>query len=317
MKLNKPITVQEASDILDISFVGDGQRLIHGINEIHKVEAGDLTFVDIEKYYTKSLTSAATIILINKEVDCPEGKSLLISDNPFNDYKKLVNKFWVEEDVPQNGELIHKQAEIGAGTKIFPGVYIAPDVKIGQNCIIHPFVSIHNGSILGDRVEIKSNTVIGGDAFYYKGDGVQFEKWPSCGRVIIHDDVHIGSGSTVDKGVSGDTIIGKHTKIDNQIHIAHGVEIGERCLFAAKTGIAGKTIIEDDVTVWGQVGIIKSIRIGAKSTILSSSLVTKSLKGNATYYGNPAREVSVVYKEMAAARQLPEWMKKVDNELTD
>jgi UDP-3-O-[3-hydroxymyristoyl] glucosamine N-acyltransferase len=315
MKLDKNISVKEASEFLGISYAGDGERMITGINEIHKVVEGDLTFVDIEKYYQKALHSDATIILINKKVDCPEGKSLLVSDNPYRDYKRMVHKFWKEEEVPANNEMIHPEASIGEGTKIFPGSYIAPEVSIGKNCIIHPLVSIHNGSIIGDNVIIKSNTVIGGDAFYYKGDGSQFDKWPSCGHVIIHDHVHIGSSCTIDKGVSGDTVIGKHTKIDNQIHIAHGVEIGERCLFAAQVGIAGKTIIEDDVTVWGQVGIIKSIRVGAKATILSTSLVTKSVKGNATYYGNPAREVSRVYKEMAMLKQLPEWMKAIDEKI--
>ena len=312
MKLNSPITVKEVSEMLGISFVGDGERLITGINEIHKVEKGDLTFVDIEKYYNKALKSAATIILMNKEVECPEEKSLLISNNPFSDYKKIVNAFWKIEDMPEKVEMIHPEAKIGKGSKIFPGVYIAPDVKIGKDCLIHPFVALHNGTILGDRVVIKSNTVIGGDAFYYKGDGTQYEKWPSCGRTIIQDDVHIGSSCTVDKGVSGDTIIGKQSKLDNQVHIAHGVEIGERCLFAAQVGVAGKAIIEDDVTVLGQVGIIKAIRVGAKATILSTSLITKSIPGGKTYYGNPAREVKIVYKEMAALRNLPDWMNKLN-----
>ena len=305
MKLNEHLTVAEAAVFLNAKFAGTPDRLITGVNEIHKVEAGDLTFVDIEKYYTKALTSKATIILINKEVDCPTGKSLIISDNPFRDYCKLVLKYWVKEHIPNKEYYIAPDAIVGEGTQIYPNAYISNGVTIGKDCIIHPNVVLHTGTVLSDRVVIKANTVIGGDAFYYKGYGSYFEKWPSCGRVILHDDVHIGSCCTIDKGVSGDTIIGKHTKIDNHIHIAHGVEIGERCLFAAQTGIAGKTYIGDDVTVWGQCGIIKDIKVGKGAVILSKSLVTKSIKGDTVYIGNPARESKKYYKEMAFLRMLP------------
>ena len=242
MKLNAQLTVAEAANFINANFAGSPERFINGINEIHKVEDGDLTFDDIEKYYSKAINSKATIILINKEVECPEGKSLIISDNPFRDYCKLVLKYWIKEEVPNKGYYKAADAVIGEGTQIYPNAYISNGVVIGKDCIIHPNVVLHTGTVLGDRVIIKANTVVGGDAFYYKGYGSYFEKWPSCGRVIIHDDVNIGSGCTIDKGVSGDTIIGKHTKIDNLIHIAHGVEIGERCLFAAQTGIAGENI---------------------------------------------------------------------------
>jgi UDP-3-O-[3-hydroxymyristoyl] glucosamine N-acyltransferase len=314
MKINKPLTLKEAAIFLGIKYIGAPEMLILGINEIHKVEPGDLTFVDIEKYYHKALNSNATFILINKDIECPLGKALLISDNPFKDYCKLVLKYWVEEKVPNTGYYIAPDAIVGEGTKIYPGACINNGVVIGKNCIIHANVVLHTGTILNDRVEIKANTVIGGDAFYFKGYGTHFDKWPSCGRIIIHDDVHIGSCCTIDKGVSGDTIIGKHTKIDNHIHIAHGVEIGERCLFAAQTGIAGKTIIEDDVTVWGQCGIIKSIRVGKGAVILSKSLVTKPLEGNKVYTGNPAREKNVSYRELAALRMLPKFLEEINSE---
>lgn len=311
MKIIPPIKVSEAASFLGLRWKGKEDLLITGINEIHKVESGDLTFVDLNKYYGKSFESKASIIIIDKEVECPEGKALLISDDPFHDYCKLVFKFWNKEEVPNTGYYIAPDAIIGKGTLIYPGACINNGVKIGKDCIIHPNVVLHKDTILGDRVIIKANTVIGDDAFYYKGRGTHFDKWPSCGRVIIHDDVHIGSCCTINKGVSGDTIIGKHTKLDNHCHIAHGVEIGERCLFAAQLGVAGKTYIEDDVTVWGQCGIIKDIRVGKGAIILSKSLVTKSIRGNKVYTGNPAREKKVAFKELAALRLLPQFMEEV------
>ena len=317
MKLQKYISVAEVSEIINASIKGNPDILIKGINEIHKAEKGDIVFVDNEKYYKSTLESDATVIIINKEAEVPEGKALLICDSPFHAYKKLVKMFMIEEKVPQESYYQDCDSEVGDGTKIFPNVFISNNVKIGKDCIIHPNVVIHSNTIIGDRVIIKANTVIGSDAFYYNKIDDGWEKWPSCGRVIIADDVHIGASVTIDKGVSGDTIIGKHSKIDNQSQIAHGVVIGERCLLAAHAGVAGKTIIEDDVIIYGQVGINKAIRIGAGAVILAKSAVSKSLKGDRVYFGIPAREVQVVNKELASLRSLPDMMKRFEQFVKD
>lgn len=313
MRLENPITLKNLADILNIKSVGSDDHIVSGINEIHKVEQGDLTFVDIEKYYDKALNSAATTILINKEVSCPEGKALLISEDPFSDYNKLV-KFFRPFQAAEN--MIANDFLVGIGTRIQPGVFIGNHVKIGKNCIIHANVTINDYSEIGDNVIIQPNAVIGGDAFYYKTRKAPtgyFEKLESCGKVVIENDVEIGSGCTIDRGVSGITRIGSGSKLDNMVHIAHGVVLGKNCLLAAQVGVAGKTIIGDEAVIWGQVGISKDLKIGDKVTILATSAVSKDLEGGKTYFGAPAEEARNVWRRMAALRNLPEMMEQLKN----
>ncbi|MEX0811695.1 MAG: UDP-3-O-(3-hydroxymyristoyl)glucosamine N-acyltransferase [Chitinophagales bacterium] len=314
MQIKKPISLKALAEILDLKYIGSEKHMITGINEIHKVERGDLTFVDVEKYYSKALNSAATTILINKEVECPEGKALLISPNPFSDYNRLVQHFSPFEPASQ---MIAESATIGMNTIVQPGVFIGNHVKIGKNCLIHANVTINDYSEIGDNVIIQPNTVIGGDAFYYKtrkAENGYFEKLESCGKVVIEDNVEIGSGCTIDRGVSGITRIGTGSKLDNMVHIAHGVVLGKNCLLAAQVGIAGKTIIGDEAIIWGQVGISKDLKIGNKVTILATSAVSKNLEGGKTYFGAPAEEARNVWRRMAALRKLPdlidEWRKQ-------
>jgi UDP-3-O-[3-hydroxymyristoyl] glucosamine N-acyltransferase len=315
MKLSNPIKVNDLAKEYNLKYAGNGELDITGINEIHKVESGDLAYVDHPKYYKSTLNSAASVIIINKEVEVPEGKAILISENPFAIYNELVEKYMIHfEKPPQNQPYyVSPDAEIGEGTIIYPGAYIANNVKIGKNCIIHPNVVIYNGCILGDNVIIKANSVIGGDAFYY----TNYKKWHSCGRVILHDNVNIGSCTTIDKGVSGDTIVGKDTKIDNEVHLAHGVVVGERCLMAAEVGVAGKTIIGDDVILLGQAGVVKDVKIGDGAVVLSKSLITKDVPGGINYFGLPAQDTRVAYKELASLRRLPNWQKRIEDAMKE
>lgn len=308
MKFKEAIHIEEIAKLIGIENIkGDSFISATGINEIHKVEKGDISFVDNSKYYAKCLRSAATIIIINQEVDCPEGKALLITNDPFSAYNKIVNHF---SPYQSSNKLISDSAKIGTGTIVQPGVFIGNNVAIGKNCLLHPHVTIYDNTIIGDNVIIHANTVIGADAFYYKRRPEGYDKLLSCGRVIIQNKVEIGAASTIDKGVSGDTIIGEGTKIDNKVHIGHGVVVGKNCLFAAQVGIGGKTIIEDNVILWGQVGISKDLTIGANAVILAQSGVSKSLEGNKVYFGSPAEEARGKYKELALMRRLPEIMEK-------
>jgi UDP-3-O-[3-hydroxymyristoyl] glucosamine N-acyltransferase len=267
--------------------------------------------VDLDKYYNKCLHSAASIILIDKEVDCPEGKALLVTKDPFSAYVSLVTHFRPFE--PASG-MISETAVLGKGTVIQPNVFIGNHVRIGDNCIIHPNVTIYDHSCIGNNVIIHAGTVVGADAFYFKTRAereVKYDKLESCGRVVIEDDVEIGAGSTIDRGASGDTIIGKGTKMDNQVHIGHGVVIGRNCLFAAQVGIGGKTIVEDGVIMWGQVGVSKDLVIGAGAVILAKSGIPGSLKGGKTYFGYPAEEASIKRREIVWIKRIPEIWEKV------
>jgi len=309
MQLPYPFPLKSLEQLISVKIIAGTHDTITGINEIHKVVKGDLSFVDHPKYYQKCLTSAASVVLINSEtVDNPQGKTLLVSDDPFRDYNILVRHF--RPFIPITTQ-ISPSAKIGKNTIVQAGVVIGEDVVIGENCIIHPNVSIYNYTQIGDNVEIHANTVIGADAFYFKRRPEGYDKMLSCGRVVIEDNVEIGALCTIDKGVSGDTIIGRGTKLDNQVHIGHGCVIGKSCLFAAQVGIAGKTHIKDNVTLWGQVGVSKDLTIGENAVVLAQSGVPKSLEGNRTYFGSPVGDARHKMREIAATKQLPSLLKEL------
>ncbi|MBE0662620.1 MAG: UDP-3-O-(3-hydroxymyristoyl)glucosamine N-acyltransferase [Bacteroidales bacterium] len=311
MRLENPTTLAEVAALLHVKFDGDPGFIISGLNEIHMVEQGDLTFVDHPKYYKKALESKATTIIINKTVERPEGKALIFSDDPFTDYVRLVKKYRPFE--PAN-QMISLSASIGEGTIIQPGAFIGNHVKIGSNCLIHANVSIYDHSILGNNVIIHSGTVIGADAFYFQRKPHGYSKFESCGRVIIEDNVEIGACCTIDKGVSGDTRIGKGTKFDNHIQIGHDTVIGKNCLFASAVVVAGVTVVEDDVILWGQVAIQKDIVIGKGAVVLATSAVDKSIEGNKVYFGVPAIEARKKWRELVALKQLPEIIARLEKE---
>ncbi|MEZ4721294.1 MAG: UDP-3-O-(3-hydroxymyristoyl)glucosamine N-acyltransferase [Flavobacteriales bacterium] len=301
MKLPRPHTLSEIASLLNASFVGNPELSVTGINEIHVVEPGDVAFVDHPKYYDKTLESAASVVLINKQVDCPEGKGLILHDDPFSAFNFLSNHF---RPFVQSSERIDSSANIDETASVHPSAAIGQHVSIGKNAIIHANVSIGNHCIIGDNVIIHANTAIGGDAFYYKKRPTGFDKLLSCGRVIIENDVEIGSSCTIDRGVTGDTIIGEGTKMDNLVHIAHDTRIGKRCLFAAQVGIAGCVTIEDEVTLWGQVGCIANVTIGKGAVVLAQSGIAKSLEAGKTYFGSPAVEARKKMRELAAISSL-------------
>jgi UDP-3-O-[3-hydroxymyristoyl] glucosamine N-acyltransferase len=292
-------TLKEVSQIINCQYIGNENFPVNGINEIHVVREGDIVFVDHPKYYDKALNSAATVVLINKKVDCPEGKALLISDDPFRDFNKLTIYFnpFIASKIR-----ISETSIIGEGTVIQPNVFLGNHVKIGNNCMIHPNVSIYDNTIIGNNVTIHANTVLGADAFYYKKRETGFDKLISCGRVVIEDNVDLGASCTIDRGVTGDTTIKEGTKIDNQVHVGHDTIIGKKCLIASQTGIAGCVIIEDEVTIWGQVGTNSGITIGKGAIILGQTGVTKSVAGEKTYFGTPIAESREKLKEMASIR---------------
>jgi len=308
MKFPKVYALKEVAAIIGCEYVGDENFPVHGMNEIHVVEPGDIVFVDHPKYYDKALQSAATIVLINKQVDCPQGKALLLSDDPFRDFNALTRHFrpFVAANVS-----IASSAQIGEGTVIQPNTFVGNNAVIGKNCLIHSNVAIYDNTVIGDNVIIHAGTIIGGDAFYYKKRPEGFDQLLSGGRVVIEDNVGIGAACTIDKGVTGDTTIGAGTKIDNQVHIGHDTVIGKKCLIASQTGIAGCVVVEDEVTMWGQVGITSAITIGAKAVIYAQSGVSKSLEGGKVYFGSPAEESREKMKQMAHVKRIPEILEKL------
>lgn len=308
MKFKQAKSIKEIADIIGARIVGDMSHMVTGLNEIHRVEAGDLVFVDHPKYYEKALNSAATTILIDKEVECPEGKALIISEKPFDDYNKLTKHF-SPFSMPGMGD--NSNNKIDPSAQIHPSVVIGEDVIIGKNVLIYPGAVIGNHVHLEDDVIIGPNSVIGHYAFYYKKKPEGYDRMHSCGGVHIKKGAEIGALCTIDAGVSAMTEIGEGTKLDNQVHIGHDTIVGAHCLMAANVGIAGCARIEDRVILWGQVGVVSDVTIGEGAVVYGQSGVSKDLEPGKSYLGSPCTEARIRFREYAALKKLPEFLEKL------
>jgi UDP-3-O-[3-hydroxymyristoyl] glucosamine N-acyltransferase len=311
MRFEKPVPLQQIAELIGAELIGNTGAVATGINEIHKVEQGDLAFVDHPKYYDACLQSAASFIIINKKVDFPKGKALLILEEPFEAYLKIVDHF---RPFRPSMKMISDTSVIGRGTVVMPNAYIGNHVTIGSNCIIYPNVTILDQVVIDDNVIIQAGTVIGSDAFYYNkktNRDVHYKKMKSCGRVLIGSDVEIGAGCMIDRGVTADTIIGAGTKIDNLVHIGHDTVVGKNCLFAAQVGIAGAVTIEDNVILWGQVGVSKTLTIGEGAIVYAQSGVKDSIEGRKVYFGSPVEDAREKMKEFVWVKRIPQLWEKV------
>lgn len=285
MTFNQPQTLKNIAELIGAKSIGPDDFPVLGSNEIHMVRPGDIVFVNHPKYYDKALNSDATIILIDKEVECPQGKALLVSEDPFRDFNKINTHF---TKLFNFKDQLH-DVEIGENTFIHSSAVLGNNIRIGKNCHIYPNVVIGDRTIIGDYVIIQSNTVLGGDAFYYRKLDGNFDRMISVGNVVIEDHVEIGNGCTIDRGVTDSTIIGEGSVLDNQIQIGHDTRIGKKCLIASQTGIAGCCVIEDEVTIWGQVGMASGVRVESGTVLLAKCGVNRNLK-KGTYFGPIAEE---------------------------
>ena len=299
MTFRQPQKLKAISDLIGAKMIGDENFQVLGTNEIHRVKNGEIVFVNHPKYYDKALNSAATIILIDKEVDCPEGKALLVSDDPFRDFNKINTHF---TRISNFTEEIHG-LEIGEGTRIHPSAVLGSNVKIGNNCHIFPNVVIGDRTVIGDNVIIQSGTILGGDAFYYRKLNGNFDRLISVGNVVIENNVEIGNNCTIDRGVTDSTVIGEGSILDNQIQIGHDTVIGKKCLIASLVGIAGCCNIEDEVTIWGQVGMASGVRVESGTVLLGKTGVNKDLK-KGTYFGQLAEEFKDYLKKEIKLKKL-------------
>ncbi len=300
MTFKSPQTLKTIAELIGAKYVGDENFQIFGTNEIHRVKKGEIVFVNHPKYYDKALNSDATIILIDKEVDCPEGKALLVSDDPFRDFNKINDHFTGIQTFETTGNNL----SVGENCKIHPSVIIGNDVKIGDNCMIFPNVVIGDRTVIGNNCIIQAGTVLGGDAFYYNKNAEGYRKMLSVGNVILEDNVEIGVNCCIDRGVTDSTIIKKGSKLDNLIQIGHDTVLGERTLVASGAMIAGCCIIEDDVQVWGQVGMASGKRVGKGAVLLGKTGVNRDLEGGKTYFGSLAEEFREYLKKEVKLKNL-------------
>lgn len=300
MRFQSPQSLATIAELIDAKFIGNPDFQVFGTNEIHRVKAGEIVFVNHPKYYDKALNSDATVILIDKEVSCPEGKALLVSDDPFRDFNKINEHY----QGIQTFETTNQNLRIGENCKIHPSVIIGNDVTIGDNCVIFPNVVLGDRTEIGNNCIIQSGTVLGGDAFYYNKNAVGYRKMLSVGNVILEDQVEIGVNCCIDRGVTDSTIIKKGSKLDNLIQVGHDTVLGERTLVASGVMIAGCCIIEDDVQIWGQVGIASGKRVGKAAVLLGKTGVNRDLEGGKTYFGSLAEEFREYLKKEVKLKNL-------------
>lgn len=325
--------VEEIKRLLDGKLTGDGKREIRGIAALESAGAEDITFAEGERALQRATRSAAGCVLIQAGSSLV-GQTTIVVKHPklalIRAAEALLPKARVQPgihatavvspgarlapDIAVGGHaVVEDDVKVGDGTVIGAGVSLGRGVEIGSKCILHPGVHIYAGVKIGDRVVIHSGAVIGSDGFGYVFADGRHHKFPQVGRVMIEDDVEIGSNATIDRGSLGNTTIGHGTKIDNLVQIAHNVHIGRHCVIAAQTGISGSVEIGDYVVIGGQVGVGDRVRIedqaviGAQAGIPTGKIVRRA----SAMWGTPARPMAEFKKTYAALTNLPNLTKKV------
>lgn len=312
MKLDRSYTLNEIAQWLGLNYSGDGNILITGISDVYHANFGDITFADNAKYYEAALNSNASVIIVQDNTIESSNKGIIYCTDAFEVYNKLASFFFQK---PQIEKQISSNSVINQTTLIYPNVYIDDNVIIGENCTIYPNVVIYGPCVIENNVIINAGAVIGSKAFYFKKNEHKYRKLNSVGSVLIESDVEIGAKTTIEKGLSSTTIIGKGTKIGNSVQIGFDTKIGKNCFIAPQTGIASNVIIEDEVVIWGQVGVQKNVIIGKEAVILGQSGVTKSIEGGKIYFGLPAVESREKMRELAYIKQIPELIKLLSEKL--
>ena len=291
--------------------IGQSDLIISGVSELQNGKQGTISFLANPKYkkYLDSTKASAVIVSDSSLLNRQNG---IVVQNPQLAFSKILNVFCPRYTMQKGihptavidssvhlgdavsvgaNAVIEANVTIGEGTKVGANSVIGCNAVVGKECRIHPRVTIYHECTIGDRVVIFSGTVIGSDGFGFVTEENTHYKIPQIGKVIIGSDVEIGANCTIDRATIGETIIGKMTKLDNLIHIAHNVKIGVGCLLAAGVGIAGSVTIEDYCILAGQSGVVPHVTVGSKSIIAVQSGVTKSLKGGEIYSGMPARKI--------------------------
>src|SRR5712691_111063 len=329
-------SLQQIAETIGARLIGEGRVEVSGVASIGSATPDDLVFVEDEKHLAAALRSRAGAVIAGEFVEThaetfagsASTRPILISDHPKLAFARAARLLYARlplDGAPQQKSLhstavihssvvlgpsvlveeravIAERVQIGDKTRIGAGCAIGAGVKIGHACEIYPNVTIYPGTTLGDRVIVHAGAVLGSDGFGYVRDrkSGRYEKFPQMGRLEIGDDVEIGANCTVDRGALDVTRIGRGTKIDNQVHIGHNVQIGEDVVIAAQTGVSGSVVVEDNVVIGGQVGIGDHARIESGAILGSGSgiLSRKVVRGKGVvFWGTPARPLKQYLKE--------------------
>lgn len=328
--------VKKLSEICELvggNLIGDGDILIYGVAGIKEAREGEITFVANPRYLSQIYRTQASAIIIWEGTQY-NGRPMIQVSNPYFAFVKVVEAF--SDKALKRGKGIHPTAIIGENVKIgsdawiqaysfigdnaeigdevviSPFVYIGENTKVGSQTYIYPMVTIRENIEIGERVIVHSGTVIGSDGFGFAKVSDRHHKVPQIGTVIIKDDVEIGANVSIDRATIGETIIGRGTKIDNLVQIAHNVVVGEDCLIVAQVGIAGSAEIKDRVTLGGQAGVVGHITIGEDAQFAARAGISKNIpSGSCVWSGTPAMPHTKELRLQASMRKLPELISQV------
>jgi UDP-3-O-[3-hydroxymyristoyl] glucosamine N-acyltransferase len=327
-------TLAEIAKEIQGRVVGDGALLIKGICGIKEARPGDLTFLANPRYLHLAATTAASAIIVGKDV-LVEGKTVVQTEDPSAAFSKVVSM--IKEDLSPRIKGVHptavidptavigqgagigphvvveKNAKVGRNTVICAGCFIGQKTIVGEDCLVYPNVTLREDVTIGNKVIIHSGTVVGADGFGYAlVEGVH-TKIPQMGTVVIEDDVEIGACVTIDRARFDKTFIGRGTKIDNLVQIGHNAHIGRHCIIIALAGVAGSCHIGDHVIVAGQAGMGGHLNIGDGASIAAQSGVIKDVPPGAKMFGTPAKEYKTAVREMGLVSRLPQYIEKLES----
>jgi UDP-3-O-[3-hydroxymyristoyl] glucosamine N-acyltransferase len=327
-----PFTTAEIAKLIGGELVGDANATLKNFAPAEQAQSGDLTFAENADYFARAEQSAATAVIADKDFSSAT-KILIRVSNPRIAFAKVVALFFPDKKfaagihptavITRSAQIdptahigphcvVSERVKIGARTVLQAGVFVGEDSKLGEDVNLFPNVTIYPNSEIGARVRIHAGTVIGSDGYGYVLDEGVHRKVQQIGNVVIGDDVEIGSNVSVDRGALGSTIIGKGTKIDNLVQIAHNVEIGEGCLLIAQVGIAGSVKLGNFVVLAGQAGIAGHLKIGNQVTIGAKAGVMTDISDNGgTWMGLPAQPDKIIKRQIIAFQRLPELLKRV------
>jgi UDP-3-O-[3-hydroxymyristoyl] glucosamine N-acyltransferase len=324
-------TLNQLAELVGGTVVGDGNIEIHRVAAIDSAQPGEITFLANPRYLPLLQTARASAIIVKPGIEAP-GRNLLVCDNPYLAFAKILTALHVhppEARGVMSGAHVDPEAEIGKGVTIhpgcvvgrkvvigdgsvlYPGVILYDQVTVGSNCLLHAGAVVREGCRIGDRVILQPGAVIGSDGFGFAPDGGGYFKIPQVGIVVLEDDVEIGANTCIDRAAMGETRIGRGTKVDNLVQLAHGVKVGEHSIIVAQVGISGSTTIGNHCTLGGQVGVAGHIKIGDRTMIGAQSGVAGTLPGGGVYSGTPAIPHKDWLKASVSYGKLPEMRREI------
>lgn len=322
-----PRTLKEIAQLVAGDVAGDADAVITGVAGIEDAQEGDITFLANPKYQAFLLRTRATAVIVGRDVRDAAGRTLLRVDNPSLAFTRVVSFIHPQDIRHPSGvhaaavvaagavlgrnvgigacAVVEEGCRIGDNTVIYPNCFIGRNAVIGSNTVIYSNVSVREDIRIGSNVIIHSGTVVGSDGFGFVTVDGTHHKIPQTGTVVIEDDVEIGANCAIDRARFDKTVIGKGTKLDNMVHIAHNVVTGKNCLIVAQVGISGSTTIGDNVILAGQVGVVGHVTIGDNTIVMAKSGISKNVPENSVLYGVPAQPVNEAKKLHAYVNGLP------------